>query len=326
GFAAGVTGGGTASPQTPANVQELEQLLTDATPRVIQLDKVYDFRGTAGTCSDCKGCQPDSYKQCPSQSQLAIDNGQGWCSGKPGISVTYDKAGLSAIMVGSHKTIVGTNGQAAILGRGLHVKNAQNVIIRNLRIAEINPKFIWGGDAISLEGSDMVWVDHVTFHNIGRQMIVLGYAPCGRVSITNCHFDCATQWSATCDGSHYWTVLGYGKADKVTFAGNYMNKCSGRSPRLATPDGGSSTWHVVNNLFETNSGHAFDVGSGVSTLIEGNVFKDVAQTSLKESKPGASFAPADASVCQQCEGTLGRACQPNAYMAANAIPSTTSAM
>ena len=43
GFAKGVTGGGNASPVYPANIDQLKAYLTDASPRVIVLNKVFDF-------------------------------------------------------------------------------------------------------------------------------------------------------------------------------------------------------------------------------------------------------------------------------------------
>ena len=33
---------------------------------------------------------------------------------------------------------------------------------RNIAITDINPKYVWGGDAITIDDSDMVWIDHVT--------------------------------------------------------------------------------------------------------------------------------------------------------------------
>ncbi len=278
-----------------------------------------------GVCTNCKGCIPDSYPKCPSKGQLAIDNGQGWCAGKPPHAVTYDKAGLTPLSVGSNKSIVGMSANAGIRGRGLLIAHSKNVIIHNLRIDQINAQFIWGGDAIDLRDTDLIWIDKVTFSLVGRQFIVTDYVGAGRVTISNCLFDGQTKWSATCDDSHYWTVLGYGKTDKVTFSGNMMHHCSGRSPRLANPEdkAGDSVWHVVNNLFDYNTGHSFDIGPGVSVLIEGNVFNDVAQTSLHESKPGRAFAPSDTSIGAQCDRVLGRNCQPNAYTNAKPIPSTT---
>lgn len=35
-------------------------------------------------------------------------------------------------------------------------------VARNVAITDINPKYVWGGDAITLDNCDMVWIDHVT--------------------------------------------------------------------------------------------------------------------------------------------------------------------
>lgn len=37
---------------------------------------------------------------------------------------------------------------------------------------DINPKYVWGGDAISLEGNAGVWIDHCTFDLVGRMFVV----------------------------------------------------------------------------------------------------------------------------------------------------------
>jgi pectate lyase len=29
-------------------------------------------------------------------------------------------------------------------------------------ITNINPKYVWGGDAITVDDADMIWIDHVT--------------------------------------------------------------------------------------------------------------------------------------------------------------------
>jgi pectin lyase len=50
-----------------------------------------------------------------------------------------------------------------IKGKGLRIVNgAQNVILQNIQISDINPEYVWGGDAITLDGTDNVWIDHVT--------------------------------------------------------------------------------------------------------------------------------------------------------------------
>lgn len=57
GFAKGVTGGGNASPVYPRSTDELVSYLGDDSPRVIVLDKTFDFRGTEGTTTET-GCAP----------------------------------------------------------------------------------------------------------------------------------------------------------------------------------------------------------------------------------------------------------------------------
>ena len=59
----------------------------------------------------------------------------------------------------------------------------------------------------------MIWIDHVTTSLIGRQHIVLGEDACGRVTISNCKIDGSTDWSATCDGHHYWAMYFTGSQD-----------------------------------------------------------------------------------------------------------------
>ena len=33
---------------------------------------------------------------------------------------------------------------------------------RNIAITDINPQYVWGGDGITLNDCDLVWIDHVT--------------------------------------------------------------------------------------------------------------------------------------------------------------------
>jgi pectin lyase len=59
---------------------------------------------------------------------------------------------------------------------------------------------IWGGDAITLVGTDRIWIDHVTLTSVGRQMLVTGYEAARRVLISNSLFDGTTTTSAQCNG------------------------------------------------------------------------------------------------------------------------------
>lgn len=177
GFATGTTGGGDAVAASPSDTSELTSWLTDSTPRVILIDKEFNYLGTQGKCTDCKCCIPSS-NTCGSRGQNAIDNSD-WCSGYTTTTCTYDKAAIEGINVASNKTIVGVGSEGVIRGKGLRLENGvSNVIIQNIHITELNPQYIWGGDAITLDGTDKIWIDHVKVSLIGRQMFVAGYKAC----------------------------------------------------------------------------------------------------------------------------------------------------
>ena len=76
GFAAGTTGGGSATPQYPANIAQLKAWLTDSTPRVIVIDKEFNFIGSEGRVTET-GCRPSSNTCVGKGGQDAI-NGANW--------------------------------------------------------------------------------------------------------------------------------------------------------------------------------------------------------------------------------------------------------
>lgn len=148
GFAAGTTGGGSATPAVPSSTAQLKQWLADSTPRVIVLDKEFNFLKTAGTTT-ATGCRPPS-NTCPNKGGQDAINGANWCQASyPKVSVTYDKAALTPLEVKSNKSIIGVGNKGVLRGVGLRLSGSvSNVIIQNIHITELNPKYIWGGDAI----------------------------------------------------------------------------------------------------------------------------------------------------------------------------------
>lgn len=144
----------------PTTTDELVSYLGDSQARVIIIEGTYDFTGTEGTTSG-NGCAPwGTDAAC----QVAIDQ-DNWCENyepdAPSVSVSYDNAGVLGITVGSNKSLVGKNG-ATIKGKGIRMVGVSNVIIQNVAFTDINPKYVWGGDAITLDGTDLIWIDHCT--------------------------------------------------------------------------------------------------------------------------------------------------------------------
>jgi pectin lyase len=111
GFASGTTGGGSAACAAPSDITQLKTWLTDSTARCIVIDKEYNFKTTEGSATE-NGCRPASNK-CPGSGGQDAINQASWCTngnagaGSKTISVTYDKAGIAGINVGSNKSIIG---------------------------------------------------------------------------------------------------------------------------------------------------------------------------------------------------------------------------
>ncbi|CAE6383785.1 unnamed protein product, partial [Rhizoctonia solani] len=109
-------------------------------------------------------------------------------------TITYKKAGTTALAVGSNKTILGKGNSGWIKGKGLRLAGSKNVIIQNIRISDINPQYVWGGDAIDLSGATNVWIDHNYIKSIGRQFLVSHFEPNTKVTISNNYFDGQSTW------------------------------------------------------------------------------------------------------------------------------------
>lgn len=139
----------------------LESWISDDVARTIVIDQTWDFIGSMGTTNG--QCCQTSTSTCSggtSAGQLSITT-TGSCSSGTLVSCTYDNAARSPISVGSNKSIVGKGSSGVLQGRGLIVESSnENVIIQNIWITDLNPQYVWGGDAITLDGCDKVWIDH----------------------------------------------------------------------------------------------------------------------------------------------------------------------
>lgn len=63
------------------------------------------------------------------------------------------------ISIWTSLTEAGVGSKGVLRGKGLRIANgAKNVIIQNIHITDLNPQYIWGGDAITVAGSDQVWI------------------------------------------------------------------------------------------------------------------------------------------------------------------------
>ncbi|ONI80474.1 pectate lyase [Saccharothrix sp. ALI-22-I] len=166
----------------------------------------------------------------------------------------------SMTKVASNKTIIGNSG-ATITGHGLNVSNASNVIIRNLNFRG------WGDDAINVQYSTRVWIDHNSLSN--------GYD--GAIDIKRAS-DCVTvSWNKI--SSHDKSML-LGHSDdnggedrgklRVSYHHNWFDGTNQRHPRVRF----GNPVHVYNNYYGgvTSYGVASTMEAGV--LVEGNSFEN----------------------------------------------------
>lgn len=303
GFASAVTGGGDADPVYPTTIEELTEYLTSTDPMVIVLSGTYDFVGSEGDTTE-EAC--DNYSCGPNDGGQALLNVLSGCGDSTLYEVTLDKAGMTGIEVQSDKTIIGTD-DATLNGKGLRMVGVSNIIVQNIAVTNLNPQYVWGGDAFTFADTSLIWVDHVTTSLTGRQHYVFGQNPSSLITISNSFVNGETTNSATCDGHTYWAFEMVGTDDSVTLFQNHIYMTSGRTPALS----GNTLLHAVNNIWEDNTGHLLegtDTGRG---LYEGNYFVDtplIADSGFV----GSLFSASDANAAD-CQAALGRDCVANAY-------------
>jgi pectin lyase len=292
----------------------------DTTPRIVQIATVIDYTGSEGKAAGV-GC---FYSDCanPTFNARILDFQSAYCINRTKFDVQYDKAGhpSQSLLVGSNKSLVGIGAGAGIRGKGIYVsKNNSNVVIRNLAITDINDGIIFAGDAITLDGSDRVWIDHVYFARIGRQFIVTGFNTNTRVTMSFNLFDGVTKYSPYCNDKHYWNLLWLGRNDTITFFGNHLKDFSGRGPKV----GSDQQIQIVNNLFTAGFWHAIDYHAPSQLLMEGNYFSNVSIPIMrKDTGPGLLYAPFEAPSAEAnalCQSAFKRNCVGNIAVGAKTV-------
>ncbi len=164
--------------------------------------------------------------------------------------------------VGSNKTILGERADAKIEG-GLRLVRVSNVIIRNLAITG-SPD-----DAIDIESSDHVWVDHCDLSNCDD----------GLVDVKRGSDFVTVSWNHFRD-HHKTTLVGHSdKSDireidlghlRVTYHHNFFDGTFSRHPRVRFGE----TVHVFNNYYLGND-HGAHSAMDAGVLVEGNYFEKV---------------------------------------------------
>ncbi|KAG6836910.1 hypothetical protein H0H93_001276 [Arthromyces matolae] len=156
-------------------------------------------------------------------------------------------SGDAVVKVGSNTTVIGASG-SWLQGIGLRVLNENNVIIRNVKISKVLAS---AGDAIGIQASHQVWVDHVDLSSDRDHdkdyydgLLDLTHGITG-VTVTNSKL--YTHWKASLIG-HSDSNGAEDVAITVTLANNNWTNLNSRTPSLRFGHG-----HIFNNVFDNNN-------------------------------------------------------------------------
>jgi pectate lyase len=219
--------------------------------------------------------------------------------GRP-FSSTGDQKVRGIINVGSNTTIVGIGSDAKIINGNFMIEGTSQVILRNLTIenpCDAGPKFdpgdgpngAWNSefDGVSINSSNHVWIDHVTFTDGSKTNDKM---PVSHGHVMECHDGAVDIKKA----ANYITISNsvftlhdknnlVGHSDsaamdkdflKVTFYGNLFRDIGQRTPRVRY-----GQVHVYNNAYIGSRSHVgypyvYSIGIGIGSRIisENNSF------------------------------------------------------
>ncbi|KAK0227121.1 polysaccharide lyase family 1 protein [Armillaria nabsnona] len=173
--------------------------------------------------------------------------------------------GNTVVKVGSNTSVLGASG-SLLSGVGLRVLEESNVIIRNVKIQKVLAD---AGDAIGIQESHNVWVDHADLssdldHDKDYYDGLLDITH-GSYGITVTNSKLYNHWKASLVG-HSDSNGSEDVALRVTFALNWWQNLNSRGPSFRFGQG-----HIFNNYY-------VDLNDGINTrdeaqlLIENNVF------------------------------------------------------
>ncbi|MFE9173849.1 polysaccharide lyase family 1 protein [Streptomyces kebangsaanensis] len=180
--------------------------------------------------------------------------------------------------IGSNTTVLGVGSSSGFTGGGLRLKNVGNVVVRNLNISKAV-----GTDAITVQGSTKVWIDHNTLssdRDHGKDYYD------GLLDITHASDYVTVSWNTFKD--HYkGSLVGHSDSNasedtghlRVTYHHNWFNNVNSRIPSLRF-----GTGHFYDN-YVVGADTAVHSRMGAQMLVENNVFRStkVAVTTNRDS-------------------------------------------
>ncbi|KAJ7083759.1 pectate lyase [Mycena epipterygia] len=170
--------------------------------------------------------------------------------------------GDAVVEIGSNTTVIGKTG-SSLVGVGLRVLNEANVIIRNVKISKVLAS---AGDAIGVQASSQVWVDHVDLSSDRADfydgLLDLTHGVTG-ITVTNSYLN--THWKASLIG-HSDSNGAQDVSITVTMALNHWFNLNSRTPSFRFGHG-----HIFNSVFDSNN-DGINTRDGAQLLVENSVW------------------------------------------------------
>ncbi|KAL4876876.1 putative pectate lyase B [Aspergillus karnatakaensis] len=183
------------------------------------------------------------------------------------IIVSGSISGSAKIRVASDKTIYGESG-SSITGVGFYIRRVSNVIMRNLKIGQVDAD---NGDAIGIDESTNVWVDHCDLSgdlSAGKDDLD------GLLDITH-----GAEWitvSNTYFHDHWkGSLIGHSDNNEdedlgalhITYANNHWYNVNSRVPSVRF-----GTVHIINNYWDTILTSGVNCRMDAQVLIQSSAF------------------------------------------------------
>ncbi|KAI1273090.1 polysaccharide lyase family 1 protein [Xylaria sp. FL0933] len=178
--------------------------------------------------------------------------------------------GCGVIDLASGTTVLGSGSKSGLTNGGFRIKEASNVILRNLYFHD-PPE---GKDLVEIQYSSKVWVDHCDFSTEGLTGDKDYYD--GLLDITHGSDMITVSWNKFHD---HWkgSLVGHSDSNSaedsgklhVTYHHNYWNNINSRLPSFRF-----GTGHVYSSCFEDNPTSGINSRMGAQMLIEQNYFSD----------------------------------------------------
>ncbi|MDX3761213.1 polysaccharide lyase family 1 protein [Streptomyces sp. AK02-04a] len=181
--------------------------------------------------------------------------------------------------IGSNTTVLGAGSSSGFTGGGLRLKEATNVVVRNLNIS----KPLKPADGITVQASTKVWIDHNSFSSD----LDHGKDYCDGLLDINHGSDYVTVSWNTFEDHYKGSLVGHSDNNasgdtghlRVTYHHNWFNNVNSRIPSLRF-----GTGHFYDN-YVVGADTAVHSRMGAQMLVENNVFRTttVAVTTNRDS-------------------------------------------